>query len=502
MRRAILQLECNPRPSRSLQMKIRLHYPRSFLKFTLLGFVVAGIPFLAGLFYSVVSLDRLAKDSQRVVYQGAQAVNGSRDMVEELTAMERGARQYAILGDDTLRVAYTQAHSRFVETSGALSGLAWTGQQLKLFGELVSGTEALHQALSEADFNAQAIKRQTRNFAHLVGIARHLSNQSHQLVDQEMSAMQARVETARSRVNWMLLGLVPLSILLVVGVPLLIAKPVRQIDAAIRRLRSGELSVPIKVDGPSDLEYLAERLDWMRQGLLEAEADKNRFLRHLSHELKTPLTALRESSDLLWDGSLGTLSANQREVVAILRQNSLRLQKLIEDLLAYRAMMASPLLVERQSTRMGDVVERVLEHQRAALMAKNIRVETSGMDICLRVDPEKFRVIVDNLLSNAIKFSPENGVIRIRAVKVAENVTLDVADQGPGVAREDRERVFDAFYQGRQPPTLSLRGTGLGLSIAREHALAHGGGISIHDEEGGGACFRLILPRGIDEGTR
>lgn len=477
-------------------MKIRLHYPRSFLKFTLLGFAVAGVPLLAGLIYSVISLDRLAKDSQRVVYQGARAVNGSRDLVEELAAMERGARQYAILGDDALRVAYTRAHSRFLETSAFLSRLDWSGQQLEQFGELVSGTEALHRALSESDFDVQAIKRKTREFARLVAMAKRISTQSHQLVDRDMSALQARVEMARNRVNWMLLGLVPLSILLAVGVPLLIAKPVRQIDAAIRRLRAGELSVPIQVAGPGDLEYLAQRLDWMRQGLQEAEADKNRFLRHLSHELKTPLTALRESSELLWDGSLGTLSANQREVVSILRQNSLRLQKLIEDLLAYRAIMAAPLVVEHRTIRMGEVVDAVLEQQRAALMAKAIQVETAGMELRFSVDPEKLRVIVDNLLSNAIKFSPVGGTIRLPAVEVDGHIALDVVDQGPGVAGEDRERVFDAFYQGREPQAASLRGTGLGLSIAREHAQALRGGISIEDVGAGGACFRVILPLG------
>ena len=482
-------------------MKIRLHYPRSFLKFTLLGFALAGVPFLAGLIYSVVSLDRLAQDSRRVAYQGAQAVNGSRDLVEELTAMERGARQYAILGDDALRVAYTHAHARFVTTSDSLSKLAWGRQQRELLGELVTASEALHGTLSEADFRALVIKRNTREFARLVGIAKRISNQSHQLVDQEISALQTRVEAARSRVNGMLLGLIPLSILMAVGMPLLIAKPVRQIDAAIRRLRAGELSEPIKVVGPSDLEYLAERLDWMRQGLQEAESDKERFLRHLSHELKTPLTALRESSDLLWDGSLGTLTSNQREVVAILRQNCLRLQKLIEDLLAYRALMASPLLLERQAIRIGEVVDRVLESQRAALMAKDILVETSGMDIGLRADPEKLRVIVDNLFSNAIKFSPVGGNLRVRVAEVEGGIALDVADQGPGVARQDRERIFEAFYQGRQPQAASLRGTGLGLSIAREHALAHGGGISIKDEAGYGACIRVFLPREGDEGT-
>ena len=480
-------------------MKFRFHYPRSFLKFTLLGFIVAGIPFMAGLLYSVVSLDRLALESRRVVYQSAQAVKGSRDLAEEMTAMERSARQFAILGDPALRGAYEKAHGRFVETGTVLSGLAWDARQRESLNALINGERALHDALLLGEFRSEVIHRQTREFARLVGVARRNAQQSHTLMDREMADLQARAELARSRVGWVLLGLVPLAILLAIGVPLLIAKPVRRIDAAIQRLRAGDLSMPISVAGPSDLQYLAQRLDWMREGLREAEADKHRFLRHLSHELKTPLTALRESSDLLWDGSLGTLSANQREVVAILRQNSLRLQKLIEDLLAYRNLMASPPAIDCQWIRAEDVVERVLADQRAALMAKAIRVDTDGLSHRIWADPEKLRVIVDNLLSNAIRFSPAGGVIRLSVAEQTRQSLLEVADQGPGVAAEDRDRIFDAFYQGRPPQAASLRGTGLGLSIAREHVLAHGGAISVRDMPGGGACFRVELPRGYRE---
>ncbi len=481
-------------------MKVRFHYPRSFLKFTLLGFVVAAIPILAGLFYSVISLDRLAKDSQRVVYQGAQAVNGSRDLVEETIAMERGARQFAILGDETLRVAYFRARARFVETSGMLDALAWQDAQRNLLSELIAKEATLHAGLATAAFSEKAVRRKTQEFSGLVGLAKQITAQSHLLVDQEIAALQARAETARSRVNWMLLGLVPLAILLAIGVPLLIAKPVRQLDAAIRRLRAGDLTVPIQVRGPSDLEYLAERLDWMRQGMLDAEADKTRFLRHLSHELKTPLTAVRECSGLLWDGSVGTLSGPQQEVVSILRQNSLRLQKLIEDLLAYRSLTSAPDRIDLVSVRIGEVVARVLNDQRAALLAKEIQVETETGEVSLMADPEKLRVIVDNLVSNAIKFSPPGGRIRIQAEAAVDTVALEVSDQGPGVSAEERPRVFDAFFQGRQPEAASQQGTGLGLAIAREHVVAHGGRIGIDDNYEDGASFRVILPKGSGAG--
>ncbi|HEX8980118.1 MAG TPA: HAMP domain-containing sensor histidine kinase [Parasulfuritortus sp.] len=475
---------------------MRILYPSSFLKFTLLGFVVAAIPIMAGLFYSVDSLDRLAKDSQRVVHLSSQAVNGSRDLQDAAATMERAARQYAILGDTTLWSAYEQAHARFAKTGTQLEALAWDGQRWQGLDALLSREADLHDTVTGSDARAAAITARAHEFSGVVEDAKTISAQSHLLVDQEIADLLDRAEHERARVDWVLWVLAPLVVLMVVGVPLLIVKPVRQIDTAIRRLREGNLNEPIRVDGPGDLKYLAQRLDWMRQGLLDVEVEKARFLRHLSHELKTPLTAVKESADLLWDGSLGSLTGAQSEVVAILRQNGQRLQKLIEDLLAYRALLSDPHQVRLQPTRAGEVVDRVLLDQRTALLAKNIRIENQGGEVEWQADPEKVRVIMDNLLSNAIKFSPAGGGIHIRAEAGEHDVTLEVCDEGPGLTAEDRPHVFSAFYQGRQPVAASLHGTGLGLSIAKELALAHGGRIGVIDHPGQGACFQVILPKG------
>lgn len=475
---------------------MRILYPSSFLKFTLLGFVGAAIPILAGLLYSVDSLDRLAKDSQRVVYQSAQAVNGSRDLLDAAMAMERAARQFAILGDAKLWSAYEQAHTRFIKTGATLEVLTWDGRQWQGLDALIGQEAALQDLLARSDNRAQTITDRTHEFASVVEGARAISEQSHELVDHEISALLTRTENERARVNWVLWLLAPLFILMVIGVPLLIVKPIRKIDTAIRRLREGNLDEPIQVEGPGDLEYLAQRLDWMRQGLLDVEAEKSRFLRHLSHELKTPLTAVRESADLLWDGSLGSLTGEQSEVVSILRQNGQRLQKLIEDLLAYRSLLSDPHQVRLRPTRAADVVEQVLRDQRAALLAKDIHIDNQVGDIEWPADQEKVRVIVDNLVSNAIKFSPACGCIVVRAGIEEQEVVLEVCDEGPGISDEDRPHVFDAFYQGKQPAASSQQGTGLGLSIARELALAQGGRMNVRNREGNGTCFQVMLPRG------
>ena len=111
-----------------------------------------------------------------------------------------------------------------------------------------------------------------------------------------------------------------------------IARPITEIDGAIRQLGGADFSRPIAVRGPEDLRYLGRRLDWLRRRLEEFETQKNRFLRHVSHELKTPLTALREGAELLHDEVAGKLAPMQKQVVSIMRDNSVKLQRLIEEL--------------------------------------------------------------------------------------------------------------------------------------------------------------------------
>lgn len=476
-------------------LKPRFHYPRSFLKFTLLGFLVAGIPALAGLVFSFVALDRLAKDSERVVLQSAQGVKAGQDQLEAITAMERGARQYAILGDTPLRDAYEKAHARFLEAAVILAEMPWNAEERQRLASLTEGMAVLHEHLTQAGFSDRAVSRETREFARLVGLAKQISGYSHQLVDREIATLRDRVEKTRQRASALLWGLLPLVLLLAVGIPLLIVRPVRAIDAAIRRLRDGDLEQPIRVRGPSDIQYLAERLDWMRQGLYEAETDKRRVIRHLSHELKTPLTALRESADLFWDGSLGDLTPAQAEVVEIQRNNTLRLQKLIEDLLAYRALMADSMRLDPSEVVLAETLATVLKDHRVELLARALEIIDECGAARAWADPEQTRVILDNLLSNAIKYSPGGGKIRVRAEEMGEWTRLSVSDEGPGVPKEDRERLFDAFFRGQPPGHASLRGTGLGLSIARELTLAMGGRIAVESIPGSGARFVLELPR-------
>jgi two-component system sensor histidine kinase GlrK len=285
-------------------------------------------------------------------------------------------------------------------------------------------------------------------------------------------------------------------VLLAIGVTIFIARPIRQLDLAIRRLGAGEFEGTIRVVGPADLEYLGGRLDWLRQRLIELEQQKRLFLRHISHELKTPLTALREGSELLIEGTAGALSPGQREIVEILRQKSSQLQRLIEDLLNYHRVQESVGRLDLKEVRFDRVVEQALEDHRLVAQARRIRANLRLDPFTLHADEDKLRAVVANLVSNAIKYSPDEGMISLALRQQGDEAVLDIGDAGPGVPIEDREKIFDWFYQGEGAPRGRLRGSGLGLAIAREFVLAHGGRIEILQESGPGAHFRVTLPAG------
>lgn len=485
------------RAFRARSRKLRLYYPKSFIKLIFIGFVLVALPLVFGLVNSMLSIDRLARQSQRVVYQAAEAAHGGRVLVDEVTAMERSVNQAVILNDASLLEGFERSHKQFVETAQNLATLPLEAEQIRRLQALIQAEAAIHQHVTQAA-TPEAASGVVKDFLTLSESARQISVMGSAHIEREVEAMKNMANDALRIMQWQLLALIPVVIFLVSGFALLLARPIRQIDEAIRRMGQGDLSGSVIVEGPQDLGYLGERLDWMRQRLLNLEEQKSRFLRHLSHELKTPLTALREGAELLADGSMGKLSEEQHQVAEILRGNSLQLQRLIEDLLSYGTLQAGPSSLTLGPVRLRAVIEKVCNDQQLALLKKSIRSTVAGPAIEIQADEEKLRIIMDNLLSNAIKFSPEQGVIDFIVHREADCVRVDVIDQGPGIAPEDRAHVFEAFYQGRTAADGYVKGTGLGLSIAREYALAHRGQIDIVDDTERGAHFCLTLPLRVE----
>ena len=473
----------------------KLHYcPKSFFKLILAGFTLVTLPLIFALIYSAISIDRLAGQSKATVYQAEQIVRGSRVLVDEVASMERSVRLSLILGDASLLQGYFQAHTNFKNTLDSLSALSLSAVQKQLLDDLHSSESKTYQSVEIARSSPEALSHNVGDFAPLLDAARNFLTQGFTPIEHEVNAMQQMADQTRQIVVFQLFALIPLAILLAFGFSVLIVRPIRQIDDAIRHMGQGELSKQVIVDGPQDLKSLGDRLDWMRQRLLELEEQKTRFLQHISHELKTPLTSIREGADLLAEGVVGKLSAKQLHVTKILQSNSVQLQKRIEDILDYSALQTEKSILVGNRVKLRRILDTVLQDQRLAIMNKALQINLDCPELMVECDEQKIRIIVDNLLSNAIKFSPPSAPIDICASLVNNHIYLDVIDTGPGVDPIDKSYIFDAFYQGKRAPLSHIKGTGLGLSIAREYALEHGGSIELVEQENEGAHFRVILP--------
>jgi two-component system sensor histidine kinase GlrK len=472
--------------------RLRVFYPNSFLKLLSIGFVLTMLPLLFAFANAALYLDRLADQSHKTVQRAVAATRASRVLNEQLTIIERGTRQYLVLGDDSLLESFRGAHVKFSATVAEMSRLPLDAMLRTQLDELSTREAALYQTVigGDAQAHTQAI---VEEFIHLSELAKSILSANNQLIDRESALLVATAERAQHMLLWQTLPLIPIALLVAVAITFLLTRPIRRMDVAIRKLGRGDYTEAIAIDGPRDLRRLGERLEWLRTQLCDLEEQKNRFLRNVSHELKTPLTSIREGSELLSEEVAGALSPQQREIAAILRENSLRLQKMIENLLYYTAVQFQKPTLQLEPIALKPLIEEAIASYTLTIEAKRLAVTTALIDLSLDGDREKLLTVIDNLISNAIKYSPRNGSITVRLARDQESALIEVADSGPGIAPHDRDRLFEPFYRGSGSYDSHVSGSGLGLSIAREYAEAHSGSIRLMPSEKG-ACFRVTLP--------
>jgi two-component system sensor histidine kinase GlrK len=452
------------------------------------------VPLLAALIHATYEVDRLVAQGQRALFATVRATQSSQLLLEAITDMERNARQYKVLGDPALLQVYEENHQKFVDTARRLSALNLPDLQRERLDLMTKVEAEVSETVTRFAHDAPETTVAVEGFTSLARDARKMLVDNRKLVEGEVATLESNGAEVQRGLVVQAMALAPGALLLAGIFTVLITRPIRQMDKAIRRLGDGDFSAPAQIQGPRDLEQLGERLDWMRTRLLEVEADKNRFLRHISHELKTPLTAIREGAELLNEGVVGHLNSQQAEITAILRDNSLQLQRLIEDLLDFNIATSRSSRLRCERVALRGLIYNVLTDHKVAVLARQLVLDISLAPVELDGDRAKLQTLVDNLVSNAIKFSPEKGRLHVHLRAREGQAVIEVADSGPGIPEAERRRIFDAFFQGSNVPNGHVRGTGLGLSIAREYAQAHGGYIEVIDGEESGACLRVILP--------
>ncbi len=285
--------------------------------------------------------------------------------------------------------------------------------------------------------------------------------------------------------------------------------PLREMTAAVEAMAQGDYAQRVRATSRDEVGALASAFNQMAEDLQSSDATRRDLIANVSHELRTPVAALQAQLENMVDGVTEPTPATLELALA----QTERLTRLVTYLLDLSRVEAGASALSLSEIEVGDFLEECADALSMVEAAKNLRyvVDVTPEDLVLEADAERLRQIVVNLLQNAIRHSPAGGEIRLDAYPSGDDVVIEVSDDGPGIAPQDRERVFERFARGGSAApaaeggsgnanggsTLGTAsgGTGIGLAIVRWAVDLHGGQVTVADSPTGtGATMRLALP--------
>ncbi|MAY41119.1 MULTISPECIES: HAMP domain-containing sensor histidine kinase [unclassified Neptuniibacter] len=449
----------------------------SLKQLVLLSFLVVVTPFGVLIYYATDALVEqsaggrvLAKQALEVTRRG-QRLEG---LAEDIT---RSARQYQILAKPEIKERLTQYLSEYKE-------------QLAIHSFILTSENKLNEISS---LLAEIENSQTGDANSLLGLTREVNNQIDLILDKRLQALNETAYQTQTQLSSLAIVLLIIEMLLILFFSFSIIRPVRRIADRIQALGTGEEYTGAMVGGPHELVELEKQLDWLTERLAEVENEKQRFLRHMSHELKTPLTTLREGSDLLADQITGPLNNNQMEITQLLQSNSRQLQSLIEQLLDYsRLHQNEP--VNLHLVALLPALNEAIEPYKLLIEQKRIQVSLPESEQEWMTDRAMLIRIIGNLVSNAALYGSDNGRLILQIQSTDSECVISVENDGPTIPEKDVPQLFEPFYQGQNRRQGPVKGSGIGLSIVRDAAESLGASVELSTNENNRVGFSLYLP--------
>lgn len=330
----------------------------------------------------------------------------------------------------------------------------------------------------------------------------------------ESSASKAR---AAERLSWIsAFGVLLFSIMISALIARSISEPLKRLTVGTNEVAAGQFDYRLDTTGDNEFAQVARDFNTMTERLGELDQMKRDFVSKVSHDLKTPLSSMQETINLMLDEVSGPLTDQQRRLLVLHQNSAERLSSMLAKLLDLSRLEAG-IEPDINMVAAAQLIDRAISQVEVAAEERGLEIVTSLPDqsVLLECDADRMLQLIDNLLENAIKFSPRGGTIRIslhtlhtrppeitqdrwNAIRTPEApvraLLLTVSDNGPGIPNDQKERIFSRFYQAEAGRSVKSRGVGLGLTICQEIVSTHGGVIWVSDNVDGGSVFNVLLP--------
>lgn len=270
-----------------------------------------------------------------------------------------------------------------------------------------------------------------------------------------------------------------------------ITRPLRQLSQAAEKIRQGHLKQEVPVETQDEVGQLAAVFNQMSAELAANESNRQEFLANIAHELKTPLAVLQGHLESMLDG----VEEPEPEKLFSMQEEVMRLTRLVGDLRDLSLAQVHQLELHFQPVDLGEKAERAAELLEPLLEEKRLHfVKNMAPSLPVRqLDPDRVNQILYNLITNAIRYTHPGTAILLQTEPAGKRVRLIIADEGPGIAPEDRDHIFEQFYRGDKSRNRASGGSGIGLSLAKSFVEAQGGTITARNRKEGGAEFVVEL---------
>lgn len=459
----------------------------------MMAFLLILLPLLVLAWQAWQSLNALSAQALQTNRTTLIDARRSEAMTNAALEMERSYRQYCVLDDATLARVYQNQRKRYSEMLDAHAGVL---PDDKLYQALRQDLNALAQLQCKNSGPSAEASAQLEAFA---AANTEMVQSTRAVVFSRGQQLQLEIAERGQFFGWQALVLFLVSLALVLLFTRMIIGPVKGIERMINRLGEGRtLGRSVVFKGPHELRYVGERILWLSERLAWLESQRHQFLRHLSHELKTPLASMREGTELLADQVVGPLTMEQKEVVEILDASSRNLQKLIEQLLDYNRKLAEG-SVELETVELAPLVEMVISAHSLPARAKMMHTDVALDVATCQAEPMLLMSVLDNLYSNAVHYGAESGNISLHSYTANARLCIEVANTGTPIPETEREMIFEPFFQGSHQRKGAVKGSGLGLSIARDCIRRMQGELHLVASSKADVCFRIELPLNAPE---
>jgi two-component system sensor histidine kinase GlrK len=470
----------------------------------LLGYGVIIFLMMLGNGYMLYELYEISSTTKGTLSSDVNAIDLAKKLHTLLNDQELYARKYLISHDRTYIGLLKESAKQFDEHVAMLLQVHPERNDDDMIGRMEEQHEQFIGSITkEGQRRIPAVWKQNDNLVRTISnnleSIRATLDSRIQMSQLAIAASMVKAETITSSSSRLAFILIGGSLIAAILLALIIARTITQpIGVLIRgteRIARGSFE-RITVESRDEISSLATAINEMSTKLGQLNEAKAELTHQILHELQTPLTAILGALHIVRAERSGKLTDEQRQMVAIIEENSNKMRDFSHELLDIAKMEAGMITYDFVQTDIRPCVDMIVRSAKTGATRKNItintRIDTTLPEIT--IDIQKISVVLNNLLSNAIKYTPANGRIDLEATVCDDKVKIFVRDNGIGIPEEDLPRLFTKFYRASNASLSGSKGTGIGLALVKAFTEGHGGIVSVTSTAGKGSTFTVELP--------